>query len=774
MDLNDKRSTNTFILISVILIGFTAIISQIILMREFLIVFYGNELCLSFLLANWLICGAIGSWFLGRIADRIKSKINVFALCQLSLGIILVLSILAIRSIKIVLNITQGSLVPLSIIAFSGFIILAPICVILGFLFTFSCRVYRDESNIPAIKIGKVYLLEAVGSIAGGSLCSFFLLRLLNSLQIISMLSLLNILAAFFLLLFSKKSIFRFFFLLVTGGVFIAGVIMYFFQGWGALDEYSLKRQWQGYEFISSQNSIYGNIAVIKRGGQISLFDNGLRLYTTGDRQFSEESVHFNLLEQVNPKDVLLIGGGAGGLVEEVLKHPIERLDYVELDPLIIAMAKEHFPSKYSRPIEDDRVMVKNLDGRFFIKTTVRKYDSVIIHIGDPGSLQLNRYYTVEFFQEVKKILKKGGIISLCVSSAENYLGKELKPFLQSIYSSLKNVFKDVRIIPGDTAYFLASDQQGILTYDYHVLTERIKERKLNLDYVREYYLFSKLSGQRTAYLESALKENKDIKINYDFRPSTYCYYNLFWFAHFRDSLFTRIFKSRGENQIWKAISIGYMFVLLLGLIMIRNKRRYKNIILMAIMTTGFSQIAFQIIILLSFQIIYGYIFYKIGVIVTSFMLGLSIGGYGMTKFMPKIKKEINVFTKIQASVSLYPLLLLIVLTGITNLKTHWVYWLGANILFPLLQGLAGFLAGLVFPLANKIYIGRENEISRSAGMTYGMDLFGASMGAVLTGVLLIPVLGLIKTCFVLAIMNFLVLLLVKNCKMLYTKPLLI
>ncbi|MFH0790500.1 MAG: hypothetical protein V2A64_02610, partial [Candidatus Omnitrophota bacterium] len=394
MELDGKSRVNPLILFSVILIGFTAIISQIVLMREFLIVFYGNELCLSFLLANWLICGAIGSWFLGRFAGRIKSKIIVFSLCQLSLGILLVLTILAIRSLKLVLNITQGSLVPLFIIAVSSFVILAPVCVILGFLWTLSCRVYRigsdTESNIAAVKIGKVYILEAAGSIAGGILCSFFLIRLLNSLQIISILSLLNILAAFFLLLFSKKSISRFFILIMTAGAFISGAAIYFFNGWSALEQYSLKKQWQGYEFIASRNSIYGNITVVKRGEQVSFFDNGLRLYTAGDNQPCEEAVHFNLLEHPNPQDVLLIGGGAGGLIEEVLKHPIKSVDYVELDPLIIRMAKDYFPSQYYRPLENDRVMVKNLDGRLFIKTTSQKYDCVIIYLGDPGSLQLN------------------------------------------------------------------------------------------------------------------------------------------------------------------------------------------------------------------------------------------------------------------------------------------------------------------------------------------------------------------------------------------------
>ena len=59
--------------LSIFLTGFAAIVSQIIYMRELLVVFYGNELSIAFILASWFVGGAIGSLFLGRYVENIKS-----------------------------------------------------------------------------------------------------------------------------------------------------------------------------------------------------------------------------------------------------------------------------------------------------------------------------------------------------------------------------------------------------------------------------------------------------------------------------------------------------------------------------------------------------------------------------------------------------------------------------------------------------------------------------------------------------------------------------
>jgi len=753
---------------SVVLIGFTAMASQIIFMREFLTVFYGNELSIGFILASWLIGGAIGSSALGRFTDKIKHRADVFSVCQVILAVLLPLSILAIRSVKIFLNITTGALVPFVPMAVSSFVILTPACVILGFMFSLACGMYEGP-GAGAARIGKVYVLEGVGSIVGGILASFVLVRLLDPVQILGILSVLNILAALSLQCFSGRRALRIFLMALAGMMLVAAIAAWPLKGWEALREYSLKNQWKGYELIASRNSIYGNIAVARTAEEISFFDNGLHLYTVPDKLTAEEAVHFALLEDLSPENVLLIGGGVGGLVEEILKHPVKKADYVELDPLIIEMARLYLPVAYFEPLKDKRVSIVNMDGRAFVGTTKEKYDCVVIHLGDPSTAQINRYYTMEFFKEVKRILKDDGVISFAVSSSESYINREHGDFLRSIYLTMGLVFADVKIIPGETAYFLASPKKGLLTYDYKVLAERGAERKLDIKYVREYYLFSKLSPEKIGYTESAVKRENLVGINRDFRPIAYYYYAVFWMTRFGESVMENILRAVNEGLIWKAACGICVLIFLSGFFRRTRKSFRKETILAAVMAMGFSAITFQIVVLLAFQIIYGYLFYKLGFILTSFMIGLTLGGWWSVKIMPRLRDDMRAFIRMQGAVSFYPLVLPVIFLWLAGPKPVFLSWAGPNLLFPMVSVLAGFIGGFQFPLANKIYLGNEKAVGRTAGLSYGVDLLGSCLGAFVAGAFLIPVLGIPKTCLFVAIVNFTVLVLLIFAKIVKT-----
>lgn len=734
-------------------------VSQIIFMREFLIVFYGNELSIGYILASWLIGGAIGSGLFGRFVDKIKLKVTAFSLCQIGLSLLLPLNIVAIRSIKTILNVSTGEVIPIFPMAISSFIILVPACAVLGFMFSLACGMYESSPRHPASRIGYVYVLEALGSMVGGILASFILIRILNAFQIFSILSASNLLSVLLLYFFSNEIEFRQFFIRTASLILITMIAAWPLKIWDDINKRSLRSQWAGYDLVESRNSIYGNIAVTRIGDEISFFDNGLHLYTIPDRERSEGAVHFALLEHADPKCVLLIGGGVGGLIEEIVKHPISKVDYVELDPLIVKMAEEYLPSAYYEPLKDARVSILNMDGRLFVKRTRNKYDCVIINLGDPYTAQLNRYYTVEFFEEVKRILKEGGILSFALSSSENFINKELADFLKSIYFSLKTVFEDVKIIPGGTAYFLAAAQPDMLTYDYKILVERILKRQLDIKYVREYYLFSKLSAQRVSYIENLIMRGGAFKINYDFQPVSYYYDIILWSIRFKDSLFSKILKVATDDRIWRIVSIIYVFTFLFGLAMVRHKIFYKKAVLAALMTTGFSEIALQLIVLLSFQIIYGYIFYKLGLMLTAYMVGLAGGAWWITKIMSKLRTDYSAFIWTQTAICIYSLTLPMFFWLLAHPRSEFISWVSANILFPSLPVAAGLIGGFQFPLASKIFLsGNDEGIGKAAGLNYGADLLGSCLGALLTAAFLIPILGIPNTCFVIAGMNFVIL----------------
>ena len=730
------RADTSMVAVSIIVIGITAMASQIIFMRELLVVFYGNELSIGFIFASWLIGGAIGSGILGGFADRVKYKITAFALLQVSLSMLLPLEIIAIRSIKNVLNISPGQIIPLAPMIISSFILLVPICALLGFLFALACRIYKTP--------GDVYILEGFGAAMGGALVGSLLVRLLNPVVIMGILAASNVLIAALLISYSAENRFKRKAIAIVILVFAAASFVFMCKGWDSIEASSLKNEWRGDDLIASDNSVYGNIVLTKRPGQFSFFDNGLHLYTIPDKERAEEAAHFALLEDQRPEDLLLIGGGAGGLVGEALKHPLKRIDYVELDPLIIEMAGTYLPEEYSAPLSDPRVKIENTDGRFFIKGTEMRYDCIVIDVGDPYTAQLNRYYTHEFFEEAKRVLKPGGIIAFGLTSSENYINKELKDFLRSIYATLKKSFKDVLIIPGETAYFLAADKEGILTHDYIILMERARSRKIDLQYVREYYLSSRMSPQRIAYIKNMVTNRPGAKINYDFRPVAYYYNTAFWTTMFRESFFTNILKWADAKRVWAVIFVLYGLVTLFGMFNALRKRSFERMVLVSLAGAGLTSMAVQIIIMLAFQVVYGYLFYKLSVLLALFMAGLVLGGWCSVRIIPGLKDARPAFILNQCAFSLYTLIM------------AFLSW--QNMVFILLPALAGFVGGFQFPLANYIYKKGEAAAGKAAGLTYGIDLAGSCLGALLTASFLIPLLGIPQSCLALAGLNLAIL----------------
>ena len=388
------------------------------------------------------------------------------------------------------------------------------------------------------------------------------------------------------------------------------------------LDQLSRRQQWRGLRVIASMDSMYGNLTLTQTENEYSLFENGLLSYSTKDELTSEENVHYALLEHPHPRRALLVGNALGGSLREVLKHPVSSVDYVELDPMVIQLSQQFLPPGYLSVLKDKRVNITYTDGRLFVKTTPKRFDVIIINLPEPHSALLNRYYSLEFFKEASRILNPDGILSLTVSSSENYLSPEAVDFLRSINTTLKNVFPDVKSIPGDTNIFLACKKSGVLTYESQKLMERLRERKIDAKFVREYYLPYKLSADRIDYIEKSLKGKG--RLNTDLNPVGYYYNLVLWTTHF-----TEISREILKRTEWVKLEYLLWAPLLLFIISFPFCRRGLSCaVTTSIIATGFSEIVFQLIIILSFQVLYGYVYYKLGFIMASFMIGLALGSF--------------------------------------------------------------------------------------------------------------------------------------------------
>lgn len=720
-------------------------------MRELLVAFYGNEVSVGFILGVWLLAGGIGSWALGRLSDRIANKLTIFIAAQILLSVFILISLYFIRSIKPFFNILPGELTSLSTMAIASAIALFPVCILLGFIFTLSCRVLTLPTG-PSRQVGYVYAIEGAGAVAGGLLCNLFLIKVFTSFQIIHLLVVLNFCASLWLFRYVKFS-FRYRLVLqVSLAVIISALIFLTFNGeLDRVDRWTKEREWRHFTLADDINTIYGNITVTKRDGLTSFFNNGILMFTVPDLLMREENTHFAMLQRPDAKKALIIGGGSGGTLEEVLKYPVERVDYVELDPAIIELSKKHLKYSQNYFLEDARVNVINSDGRFYLRRSPECYDVTILNIPDPFTAQLNRFYTVEFFNTVKKRMNGMGVFCFGLTSSENYVSEELALFLSSIRATLREVFAEVKIIPGDTAYFLASPETGMLELDAVVLTRRLRELHIDTKFVRDYYLFSKLSEGRLSYINERLADCP-ARINRDFSPVSYYYDTILWTTYFKSAL-QSFFKSINRTTIYASAAGLYMAILLCGILGKGFARRRRSV-LVAVATTGFSEISFEVITLIAFQVLYGYLYYKLGLIVTSFMVGLSAGSFLMTKRMNTMRNPYKTFIKIQIAICLYPLLLPLAFFILRTIE-HWTLRsLALNAVFTLLPVVAGVMGGLQFPLANKLYLKRVESLGSTAGINYGADMIGSCAGALLVSALVIPIAGINGACLLVALLN--------------------
>ena len=763
------------LIFALMMIGFTATAGQIIVVREFIVVFYGNELCLGLILANWLLWGAVGSWALGRLADRIKRQTGVLAACEIFLTFIFPALIFAARSARTILSVQPGEFIGFLPVSIFTFIILAPMCAVLGFLFALGARMYPAAKG--AKQIGHVYILEGVGASVGGLLTSLLLIRYLNSIQIAMIIGALNLAAAVSLRTFLGKRMpvklfFRgliFILLLLNIYLLIPGNNDGDFDALVAplkannLHRRSLMVQWGMLGLKTSKNSIYSNLTVVGGESGYSFYSNGLHMFTIPNPA-SAEQVHFPMLEHPDPRKVLLIGGGVGGSLREILKYPaVERVDYVELDPMVIELTKEWSKDPSLAALDDPRVEIANIDGRLFVKRADRKYDVVILDLPGPFTAQLNRFYTREFFQEVRKVLTDRGVFSLGVFSSANYVSGDHQKFLNCIYRTLNEVFPEIITIPAaDTAFFISCPAEGVLTYDREILSGRLEERQVESLYLSAYWMPDWLQPWKVSQFSSRVLEPQDVSINTDFRPVSYYYDMILWTAQFSsgsklEAGYKKIFQAAAKLNLWwfllPAFAAGGV-ALFIGNWKQGIRREY---VLAAVMITGFAEIAFEVTVSLAFQIIYGYMYHKLGIILTAFMVGLILGGIIITRIMDRLKNDLRTLMLTQMAVCIYPLILL---GAFSLLKSGRAYFLGANVIFPVLPVIAGFIGGFQFPLATKIYLKHKTRVGRVAGLTYGVDMIGSCAGAFLVSAFLVPIIGIPNTCFAVVFLSVIALIL--------------
>lgn len=717
---------------ALLVVGVSGLVGQIVLLREFLVVASGNELAIGVFLGNWLVLEALGCFLAGRVWARSERPAAAFALCQAFFAAALPAALYATRGLRALCGAAPGEALSLAAMFAASLALLACVSAPHGALFALAGRMRRREDAG-----GMVYGWETLGTLVGGLILTFWLIPRLQSFRIVLAVSTLDLLFCALVAGRSAKS------RVLYGLGAAAAAVLALGPAAAALHRSSVQRQWPGSEVVFYDNSVYGNITVLKSEGQFTFLTDGEVAATSPvpDIESVEELAHFALLAQPQPEDVLVLSGGAGGLLREVLKHPVRRVDYAELDPLLLAALARFAAPLAEGELKDPRVSVHRMDGRLFVRDTARRYDVILLGAPRPDSLQANRLLTREFFAMARARLKPGGLLAFSLPGSTAFLEPNLASLNSCVLQAAAQVFAVVRPIPGDTNIVMASDAPELARLGAGLLAERLRQRRIRTGFVGPEQLSLRMERQWSSMFQRFLAPvAARAGVNRDFNPRAVLHDLGNWNAMF-SPFATRLF-SWAELLSLPRLGVVLALLLAAGLAWHGKSRRLASFPApLAIAATGFAGMVYNMTLTFAFQALYGYVYLWIGLLVSVFMAGAAGASLLLSRDTRPARRSF-----------LFSELALVVFSAV--LPMIFQALAGSSVPDSLMKGaflslclLSGALTGAQFPLACRL---------RGPGMSslYACDLLGGWLGAVVGGAVLLPVLGLRSVCFGVALLK--------------------
>jgi spermidine synthase len=212
--------------------------------------------------------------------------------------------------------------------------------------------------------------------------------------------------------------------------------------------------------------------------GTVLTLDNITQVAEKNEYQYHEPMVHPALCCHPNPRRVLVIGGGDGGILREVLKYPtVERVDFAELDEQVIEFSRTYLAHMNRHSFDDPRVSIRVTDGRRWVEEHPGLYDVVIMDMTDPFGPSA-MLYTREFFTAVKRSFRNDkGIFTMHAESpvarpaAFNCIVKTLG----AVFSTVVPIYLYIQMYAVLWSVALSSDSAAVATTGAATIERRMK-----------------------------------------------------------------------------------------------------------------------------------------------------------------------------------------------------------------------------------------------------------------------------------------------------------
>lgn len=734
-------------------VGGLGLAAQVVILRELLAAFAGNEVSSGVFLSVWLLSEGLGAWVFSRIARRLVSPKYSFTLIGLASA---VSSILA--SGLVVYSRRLFGLLPGENLSLQALFLITLLAVFLpaathGGLFVLGTALSKERGVVA-----KVYFYEGLGTVLTAVVLYFGLLSRVPNSAIVALMGAVLMLMLGIVIVIERRSFLEGFWALGWGVVLI-GLLITGTRG----ERWLWEQTWQGQRVLGVRDSPYAKLVTVEREGQRQVLYDGSAVLVMPNPDVTgiEEMAHIPLLLHPAPQRVLIFGLGLGGLVGEILKWPVADVQMVVLDRWLVDEARRSGGTIVAEEIADPRFKVVVCDPRQFLTTTVDSFDCIIIIGTAPENLGANRLFTKEFFRLCQRRLRAQGILATRAPGAIEGMTGEALAVLETRYATLRQVFLETELLALDFPLLVAGDRitfgvdsgvmrwrrlgvaTRVLTPSYLVsLLDPFRQTRITLSYVpsRQGRGVQDQTGitippvhsrqGRDAGSEDSMVQTKagSAAPNTDLVPRE-LFLNMV-LEHRRSSpRFSRIYSAIGQTLGRFILPLaGFLLVVAVGGVVLWERKTHQVAPArgLGIFTSGFAGAGISLLTIFVYSSRFGSVYTGSALLFASFMFGSVLGAGLINRWGPKRPSVVFV---------LFDLMILLSGGAVWFLVSG-----GGRALFFLLLLVAGLSLGAQFALASQELTTMDEP--RRAGYLSVLDWTGGALSGVVMALVILPVLG--------------------------------
>jgi predicted membrane-bound spermidine synthase/Na+-translocating ferredoxin:NAD+ oxidoreductase RnfG subunit len=744
--------------------GLFSIAAQTLLFREFVTTFEGNDISVGIFFGSWFLWVGLGAVLVRRaeaLMEKLLDWVEFLFLAYLPAFVLQVILILQARQLAGIESYTLWSIRNILLVSA---IVNAPISLITGMLFPIACR-WMESGSIQQgrrLPVSHVYMLEAAGSFAGGIGATILLAYGISSARIFLLLALVLSTAIFLVRLsgifmrdtrratgLAGRSLVCALSLLVP-----VAVCLLLVRG---CDETLMNRmrviKWTkllpkdtltGSFQTAQAEYLYGTYrdqwVAIREGSVAEVLP---------DESTAGKIAAIALCQRPDAQNVLVIGSGLG-LCRELLQLPqIKNVTWTHCDSEYVQKVNKFIPSEFK--INDERFETAAGDIRSLLASKHEYFDIVLLNLPEATSSVLNRYYTLEFYRQIKGAFRTDGVLAVRTAGGENIMGTELVNLGASTKLTLEKVFSQTILAPGEETWFIASDSESI-TGEPGTLRDRFASingsgRIFNPEALLSVYLPDRAAAAVKSYEGADLP--RDYLINRDSKPLTHLY-SLLLAAKQSGAPAARLIKHLVLAGPL-AFLIPILVIIILRIIYILKSapegRASSFDSSFLVFSTGAVGIGAVIVLMYLYQTRFGSLYLHIGIVSSLFMAGLTAGAVSIRYFMSEEETSHN------------EKLLLLVIFVHSLLLCAIAFWPGewwTQVTFAIAFVLCGLCTGCYFPIAAGQLADSGFMTGHAGSILETSDHIGAAAGGAVASLALVPVLGakmalLVSVIFILA-----------------------